>query len=302
MQIRIIRFLVVVMMCGLVLPVMALGQNDDAARDVVLNAVQDTIALDGYHLMLRSTYLNNITPRDGTVTRTYTLQTLEGDVASNGDRQFIREIYTGYTLARAAQSDAFVVEQVVSDGVTYVNFVVAGTIHEGMLDIQPGWWEYNQLIESVDSTITSDALQPYGQTDTPLDVVFRPETVLSAEELEPQVVDGMGLRVFEVELDAVQLLLEQAPGAEAEKQDFLTPSEDLLAASEITASYRLWIGADDGLVYRGLGEQISNIPYAAAGSNSDPDFDVAGGGNVEFTISQHGEAVDITPPDADSLN
>ncbi len=288
MQVRIKRFLLLVVMCGLMLPGTLFAQTDDAARDVVLNAVQDTIALNGYHMKMKYNSLIQITQTDGLVTNTNTIQTFEGGVAQNGDRQFTRQTQTADTFENAMETPPFVVEQIVSGGVNYVNFQTAGTIYEDMLDIQPGWWEYDHLVESVDSAVTTSVIQQFVQTETPLEAVFRDNTVLAAAEVEPEVSDGVNLRVFDIELDALQLLLAE--------------SGDLLAASEVTATYRLWIGADDGLVYRGKGEQRSVIPYATGGSDSDPDFDMDNSGTVEFSISQHGESVEITPPDADLLN
>jgi hypothetical protein len=302
MQIRIIRFLLVVVMSVMVLPGMALAQSDDEAHDVVLSAVQDTIALEGYHLALKSSNQSTITQADGFVTNTYTILDVEGDVAQNGDRHFMRETLSADTFENTMEAPPFVVEQVVSDGVNYVNFQTAGTIYEDMLEIQPGWWEYDHLVESADSAVTTGVIQQFVQTETPLESLFHDDIVLSVTELEPETDSGVNLRVFDVELDAVQLLLAQTPGTDEEKQQLLAESGDLLEASDITATYQLWIGADDGLVYRGKGEQRSVIPYATSGTDNDPDFDMDNSGTVEFTVSQHGEAVEITPPDPASLN
>src|SRR5688572_4318328 len=105
MQVRLMRFLSVVMMCGLLLPGMVTAQSDDAARDVVLEAVEDVTALEGYHLKIKSNYLSQITQANGFVTNTYTIQSIEGDVAQNGDRQFTWHTQSGDSFESAVASE-----------------------------------------------------------------------------------------------------------------------------------------------------------------------------------------------------
>jgi hypothetical protein len=286
----------------LLLPVIVLAQAEDDARDIVLKAVQDVIALDGYHIKLKTSTLNTFTQKDGSVITVYAAQVVEGDVAGNGDRYFIRQIHKGDTFENAMKSAPLVVKQIVSGGETYVNFQTADTAYADILDFQPGWWVYDELLNSVDSDTTKFVIRGYGQSDTILEHFFRDDTVISAEELEPQMDNGVKLRVFNVELDALQLLVEQTAFSTDGQEQTLDQNTHLLDASDITLTFRLWIGTEDGLIYRGKGDLRTYIPYATAGNENTPAFDQDSNGTLEFMVSRHGEPVVITPPDPASLN
>lgn len=290
--------MIAVLIASLVfLPETGTAQDDDAARRTVLDAVQAVISLDGYHVQEKVSYLTHIIYEDGSTADTLAIQKIEGDAAKNGDRQFTREIQTGENFEAASAADPMLIEQIISDGKVYLNFHTEGTMYEEVFTFKSGWWEYDHLVDSLGDTVMSYAVQQYANAHTPLDAAFSEDTILSVAEVEPESRDGVDMRVFDVELDAVKLLLQQRATAGEDPQQLLEESKDLLAASEITITYRLWIGADDGLIYRGKGEQRTFIPYGTAGRDSDPNLDLEGSGTTEFIISRHGELVEIIPPD-----
>jgi hypothetical protein len=304
---RSVSWIFAVMMLSIALvPGIVSAQADDDARKTVLGAVQATNALDGFHLKMKGNYQSIITQPDGFVTNTYTIQTIEGDVGQDGDRQFTRQLQSADTFENAAKADPLVIEQVISDGTTYVNFQTENEAITSMLNIQAGWWEYDKLVESSESAVVATLIKQYSQSDIPLDTLFRDEILLTVTELVSEMQNGISLRVFDMELDAVQLALEatleQNAVAEADQEQVLADKQDLFDASELTATYRLWIGADDGLVHRGRGDQRTFIPFSTAGGEDDPNFDIDANWTAEFSITQHGEAVAITPPDPATLN
>jgi hypothetical protein len=295
--------IIAVMMSGLLrLPGSVMAQDDDAARQVVLDAVQAVVALDGYHVQAKTDSLNHIIYKDGSTFDTLAIQKIEADILKNGDRQFTREIRTGENFETTVSADPLLIEQVTVDGKVYLNFHTEGTTYEDVFTFKPGWWDYDHLIDSLDNNVMSYAVQQYANIYTPLDNAFSDDTILSVEEVQPENRDGLKLRVFDVELDAVKLLLQERTAVGEDSEQLLAQSKDLLAASDITRSYRLWIGADDGLLYRGKGSQRTFIPYSTAGRDSDPDFDLESSGASEFTLSRHSEPVEIAPPDPALLN
>lgn len=297
-----LSWIITVVIAGvLLLPGIVSAQADDA-RQVVLDAVQATNALDSYHLKLKYDYQSTITQTDGFVTTTYTIQIVEADIGQDGDRHFTGQLQSADTFENAVKAEPLIIEQIISDGTTYVNLQTESEALNSMLNIQPGWWEYDKLLESSDSAVVSTLIKQYSLSETPLDTLFRDEILLNVEELESQTQDGVNLRVFDVELDAVKLAMEQNAIAAEDQEQELADKKDLFDASEISVTYRLWIGTDDGLVYRGRGDQRIFIPFSTAGGENDPNFDIDGSGTTEFSITQHGEAVEITPPDAATLN
>lgn len=299
---RISWIFAVVLVGILLLPGLVTAQSDDDSRQIVLDAVQATVALNGYHIQSKTSYLTHIVYSDDTVIDSYTIQKIDGDAAKNGDRQFTREIQTAEMFEKTAVMEPLLIEQVVSDGKVYINFHTEGTIYEDIFTIKPGWWDYDHLIESLNGSTMSYVVQQYANSTIPFDSAFNVDTILSVKEAESETIDGINMRVFDVELDAVRLLVNQRAADGQDTGPLLAESKDLLAASDISTTYRLWIGADDSLIYRAKAEYRTFIPYGSSGSESDPKFDYEGSGASEFVVSKHGEAVEITPPDAATLN
>jgi hypothetical protein len=148
----------------------------------------------------------------------------------------------------------------------------------------------------------SYVVQQYANPTIPFESAFNDDTILSVKEAESETIGGINMRVFDVELDALRLLVTQQATNGQDIEQLLTESKDLLAASDLSTVYRLWISAEDGLIYRGKGEYRTFIPYGSSGSDSNLNLDFEGSGVSEFVVSKHGEAVNITPPDAATLN
>jgi hypothetical protein len=300
MRFRLIWCLMI-MVTTMLLPGIASAQTDDA-RGVVLEAAKNVITLPGYHIRIKYNYQHRITLEDGTVINNYSIQIAEGDATSNGDRHFTHSVQSSDTAVRALAMPVFEVEQILSAGETYVNFKIAGTVYEDQLGIKPGWWRYNDLLAATENNATNIIIQQNAQPDRLVDLLLRDDTILNTTEVESGSLDGRAMRIFDVDLDAVRLLLEATPGTDEEHEQALAEHENLLKASDISLTYRLWIGTDDGLLYRGKGQQRTYIPSQTVGKDSDPKFTTDDHAAIEFVISQQGEPVDIQPPDPALLN
>lgn len=97
-----------------------------------------------------------------------------------------------------------------------------------------------------------------------------PDTVVAIRELEPETVDGVEMRVFELEF-ATEIILEQS-GLEAMfNADAGFDVEDMVAKMGDDASYiqKIWIGAKDNMLYRAeftLQTSMQDIEVTGAGA------------------------------------
>lgn len=298
-----IRLVLLVLLSSALLPGMAVAQDDEA-----LAFVQDALsglAEQSYHFALKSSTISTVTQQDESPLTTYSTFQIEGD-AQGADSHVVIQTQSSDSFAAMREADPFSVEMVVKAGEIYVNLQTAGTVFEGLLGSMPGWWRYDDLLASADTPGEQIVFQQL-RTTAPIWEQFAREGVISGvTELEPEVVDGVEMRVFDLEFDVIELLLAQTPilegSIEQPREEIIAEAEAILAEGEATVNYRLWIGADDGLLYRGSGEQHTFLPYMTAEFEGGPGVDLETEYSAEFAISQHGQPVTIEPPDESLLN
>ncbi len=279
-----------------------------AQDDEALTFVQDALnglAEQSYHFALKSSTISTVTQQDESAFTTYSTFQIEGD-AQGDDRRFTQQTQSADTFAAMRDADPFVVEMVIVAGEIYVNLQTARTIFEGLLGSAPGWWRYDDLLASADTPGEQIVFQQFGAA-TPIWEHLAQEGVISAvTELEPEVVDGAEMRVFDLQFNVIELLLVQTPivegSIEQSREEIIAEAEAILVEGNATISYRLWIGADDGLLYRGTGEQYTFLPYLTAEIEGGPNVDLETEFSADFAISQHGQPVTIEPPDESLLN
>lgn len=104
------------------------------------------------------------------------------------------------------------------------------------------------------------------------------------------------MRVFEVKVDAQRVFLSQLSGSFEEQLTMMLEFADVFAKSEFELHYILWIGADDGLLYRGEVARYTYIPYLTEQSDGPP-YDITNNSESTFAISGHGQTEAIQLPD-----
>src|SRR5690606_27850688 len=141
---------------------------------------------------------------------------------------------------------------------SYINLLIEDTPYAEELEIEGGWWRYDDLLAQFDGIMRA-AIESQLSYRLPLTLFLDPQIITDVTELPSEVVDGVEMRVFQLELDALTVLLRQSPG-NVELEDVLDQL-NLMAASDVSLNYRLWIGAEDGLIYKGDSEGRTYIPY-----------------------------------------
>ncbi len=276
-----------------------LAAQPDDPREFVLEAF-DRLAELGYQftheVLISTTYIRADEQYDN-----YAILEEQGEVAPNGDYRVVISRAGGESMEEAESSPFFVVEQRQIGDDLYINLMLEGTPYEAQLGVAGGWWHYDDLIAQFEG-IMQTAIENQLSYRLPLGLFLDADVMTDVTELEPEVMDGMAMRVFAIEMDALLVLLRQSPGASGNQLRQIFEVASLMAESELQLNYRLWIGADDGLIYRGISEGRTMIPYLSAGMENGPDFDLDTSASVEFNISKHGESVEISAPSARDLN
>ena len=140
----------------------------------------------------------------------------------------------------------------------------------------------------------------FGTPPPPYTLPLRVGTIQEITELDGDTIDGMAVRVFEVELDAMAIMLESMGGLSglAEAAEALLNPNSVLSLGEFSYSMRLWIGEEDGLLYRADGSSRSYLPYAKADDEA-PSFNMETLTSFELNLSEYGEEVLIINPAAE---
>lgn len=294
--------LVLVSVLFISLPTAAQPADQDA-QAIVLEAFENLQALEGYHFTLTTNTHTHIERDDEVVDNYFTLEA-EGDALANGDYHIATTRVSGETPEEAQVNPTLEIEYTAVDGDLYVNLLTEDTDYEEVFGVEPGWWEHDTLIAQLDTAGTAfviDSLAP--ALLLPSNLPLEATLIDSVTEAPAETVDGLAMRVFEVGFYAPAFFVAQSGASLEEQLNMMLRDQALLAASELSFSLRLWIGADDGLLYRGEFSSSTFLPYATIGAEtSGPDYDIATDTTMEFVVTGHGEAGDIAPPAARELN
>lgn len=224
------------------------------------------------------------------------ISSVEGDALANGDSYVSIYIQSGTSLELAEATPPLIVERTVFNGRSALNFELEDTIYEDMFPFEDGWQPYDALSAAVEGDLSTQAsLDVFNNTALPGTLFADSAFIQSVTERDPETIDGVALRVFEVEYDAVGLMLVNTPADQRPGLRELLQSLDLIATSDLTATTRFWIGADDAQIYRAQFSYMSNIPYYSSGHTDMSPYDISSITNAELSISRHGEPVEIVP-------
>jgi hypothetical protein len=275
-------------------PPEATAETTDA-RAFVEQALASFAELPSYHfaygVRMEATF-----SMDEPLATTATISSVEGDALANGDN-FVSILFaTAETLELAEATPPLIAERTVFNGKSALNFELEDTIYEGMFPFEDGWQSYDDMIAASNGDLSTQAgIDTVNNAALPGTLFADSAFIQSVTERDPETIDGVELRVFAVEYDAVGLMLTNTPAEQRPGLQELLQSLDLIATSDLTATTRLWIGADDTQIYRAQFSYTSNIPYYSSGHTDMAPYDISTVSNAELSISRHGEPVEIVP-------
>ena len=222
--------------------------DDGTPRAVVLQAIEHQE--DGYQFTVKQTLVQLYGQEVEAVTESSTEQFVEGQFASNGD--YIVQIATtgGSSTDPIIEMPPLIVEMLAYNDVKYVNLHIDGTIYEAAFpSLDSGWYNRDDLLNDLDDSAQRVTLEYLTFVRWFKDIPFA-EVILSVEEQQPETIDDIELRVFEVQMDALGMLILQLPSPSQEGQSLVEELTDASSKGEFSLRYTFWIGANDGYLYR----------------------------------------------------
>lgn len=284
----------IVLMLIAAYPVLAQDADDSDAQAIVIRAV-DNLA-EGYQYTLDWNNRQHLTA-EAEVVDVFTQQSITGEVTAGDDYSVTVEMAAADTVESVVDSPSITMQQIRVGGELYISLSELDPLYGGFFaDVETGWHRYADLLAQFGET-TAQRIAFEGLTSVrlPADFPLTDNLILSVTELEPEAIDGIDMRVFEVGVDALQVMISQMPMTPEERIRMALEAADFFAKSELRLTYTLWIGAEDGQLYRGESAGYTLLPYLTE-EEPGPPYDLKTETSAEFTISQHGEIVEIEIP------
>lgn len=289
------RLLSCLLLALLITAMPAAAQEDDAeARDFVLQAIANLTALPGYHFAYELRTETTFAGEDDKTT-TATITSVEGDALANGDNFVTISTATGESFNAAEATPPLHVERTVFNGNSALNFQIEDSVYADQLPFEDGWQSYEDLSASLEGITEQITLDNINNAGLPTAFFVGDHLIESVTEAAPEEIDGIPMRVFDVELNALGLALERTLAENRPDLQSLFEELNVLAAGDLTATYRLWIGTEDGQIYQAIIHDESNFPYLSSGQEDTAPFDITATTSIELIISQHGDVVEIEP-------
>jgi hypothetical protein len=269
--------------------------QDDEALDTVTTALNNLAALDGYHYTSESIVTNEFIEaddsRNASATHFYTIGSVNGD----GDYQ--TTLIVGAADEEQATSAPLQIDRIMAGGVLYVNLSSGDSLYEDYYGVTAGWWRYDDLSAMLDNQTAGYALNTIIQRPLPsTSPALSSEMIISAEERAADTLDGLAMRVFDIHLDARRIMMETRTNSAASQIGNLFEDLAVLAEGTFSISARLWIGANDGQLYRVQAGAKTILPYVSSGHEDLVPYDLRQTEETTLIISEHGQPVEISAP------
>lgn len=274
-----------------------------AAQDDLTDLVLDAFArLDqGYRFTYTAdatqTYLTADSASDTTASYLYEMT---GAVSASGD--FITSTTmdgAGSSGGEAIDSLTFDFERARVDGVDYVRLGENRTAVPYFAEVASGWHRSDALKAELDESYGALLLESLTQVNLPTDLPIASHLITSIAETDPAEIDGVPVHGFEVVIDGLAVYRESVLESGMVTLENLVGLATLLDAGEYDYTATLWIGADDGLLYRIEGEYSTFVPYSTVAVETDtplPPYDHLQEGTFHFDLTDHGAVDPIAPP------
>ena len=256
---KLVRYLfilaLIVGMAATAFPALAQEGTDFTAEelewiDFVASAYENTLTSTTLQGAVEQTMTQNM--RVGTTTIDQTIA-LKGEMSMiNGGELPVMYAFTDQTIEQVingqdAPPTDIVLEMTVYDGIFYMRY---GTPMQGLPE---GWFEANTLFPSLGmgEIVDFNALTKY-MGGALANYPVNKDTVASITELDPEKLDGVGTRVFEMEWNLQNLFSDTDLTGMVDLSSLGIDMEDYWQqfADKSTMSQRIWIGLESGLILK----------------------------------------------------
>jgi hypothetical protein len=278
-------------MLTLALP--AAAQDDETeAREIIATAYEQ-LADTRYSYTLTMDTTNSVTDEEGQTSGVRQLYEIEGEAIGADYADTITLTVT--PLENEIDVQAGRISRVRVDDRFYVRL---GTLLSQQLGVADVWWQMQDLLDEIGvDNVQSFAAQQLEGIPTPLATTLDDALIRSVTELEPDDIDGVPVRVFEVEMKAIEMMASAVEGTMADQITAFLENLPLTLQSELSIVYRLSIGTEDGQLYRSESEAYTYLPFIEFGRGNDPDFDIENTGVVVIDIDYTDAPESIDTPE-----
>ena len=271
----------------------AAAQDDADARDVIAQALALLGEAETYTYTLAMDTTNQLTDESGEVFGTQQLYEIAGEASGEDHHDTIR--LNAIPLEAEGDRQTATLERIQVGETRYVQL---DDLMAEQLGVDAGWWALDDLLETLgDDSVRRFSAEQIAQLPTPATLVIENDLIRSVEELEGDEIYGVPVRVFDIEMKAVELALAQQADADAvETLVSYLENAALLLQSEISFTYRLYIGAEDGRLYRAESASRTYLPFLEAGGASSLAYNVDTITALTFDIRAYDAPVEIEAP------
>jgi len=288
MREKLVRFVAVILL--FTVASITFGQDDENI-DLILTAFDKLT--DGYHYLAETTTTQSFIEEDEQTDIT-TIQSADGIVDANNN-YYVQRSFIVEAVDAPDDAPPFILEQLQLDDILHLQFGEESGIYTQIFpQIPEGWARYDDLADTMEEgTVEQLTLENLVMVSHPSDTILTQNIIKSVTELDSETLDGIDMRVFEIEVDGFQVYLRLNENTLEGVLDLLVQGSDFFDESEFTVIYTVWIGAEDGLLYQGKSEGYTLLPYLTADVVPGPPYDIGIAFTTEYTIDSHGEAEPI---------
>lgn len=278
-------------------PVWADSAGDDDPADVVWRAFRDLARSDGYaftaELVGRTEVISELEFEDDV---TEFILRATGEVDADGNYRITRSATVDRSLDDEIEfSDEWPVERLVErltigDDV-YVNL---SDEYADMLRVEAGWWRMDELaVAHTDQAFETffDIFIDSEQSTwiLPADMLPSQSIILEITGTDEGEIDGEPMLIYDIEIDGMLLWLNES-GISTAEAAALRADPEFRENSRFEEFYRVWIGADDGRLYR-IEAATDRIVWYGEALTLIEDF------TTHVEISHADEPFTFTPPE-----
>lgn len=279
------------------LPLVAVHAQDDetTARDAIAQAFAQLANADSYTYAMTFDTSTVLTDEDDATFGTKQAYDITGEASGADYHDTVTLTLT--PLENEADAQSTTLERIQRDGVFYVQI---DALLADELGIEPGWWTQDALLDTFEeNTPLRLSAESLTTLPTPASLAFADDLIVSVSELEQTDIDGAPVRVFDVELNALAMMMAQAGEESALAQlAALVQDMELMLAAEYSATAQVAIGVDDGRLYRFETEARTFLPFLEMDGGSYPGYNIETSMNARYDITGYDVPVVVEAPEA----
>ncbi len=271
---------------------LAAAQAESDVRETIAGALALLGEADSYAYTVTLDTTNQLTDESGETFGARQLYEISG-AANGADYQDTVEL-TMVPLEAEDEAQTTTLERVQVDETFYARL---DALLAEQLGVDGGWWAQAELLTSLgEDSVRRYSAEQLALLPTPATLSIDENLIRSIEEAEPEKIDGLAMRVFDVEMKAVEAAMALHQVATGDRLASFFENAALLLHSEFSFTYRLYVGAEDGRLYRVESAAYTYLPFLAFGGDSDPDYDITTDDRLTYAISEYDMPVEIEAP------